>query len=59
MSNEEVKRGMSFFDGNEPGMEETISRRPWHRPPVTRIEIKRTLFLEGSVEDGTPVASSN
>lgn len=28
------------------------TRRPWHKPPVTRIEMKRTLAGGGSFVDG-------
>jgi hypothetical protein len=28
-------------------------RAPWHKPAVTRIEIKRTLIESGSGADGT------
>ena len=31
--------------------EPASQRKAWHRPVVTRIDIKRTMFLSGSAPD--------
>ena len=30
----------------------TLPRKAWHRPNITVIDIKRTMFLFGSIADG-------
>ncbi len=32
-------------------VEEKVTRRPWHRPSVTRIELKRTMLGSGAYND--------
>jgi len=34
--------------------EEKVTRRPWHRPSVTRIELKRTMWGSGPYTDEAP-----
>jgi hypothetical protein len=33
--------------------DEALSRRPWTRPNINRIEMKRTMFAVGSANDSS------
>jgi hypothetical protein len=46
------KKKDAMVDGNFKSREEMHLRRPWHKPPVRRIEIKRTFFGAASGNDG-------
>lgn len=35
---------------------DTANRRPWEKPVVTRIEMKRTMVAAGSAQDATTPA---
>jgi hypothetical protein len=50
-----VKQGSTGHqvDGNGREIESGVQRRAWHRPVITRIDIKRTILSGGSVNDGT------
>jgi hypothetical protein len=37
--------------------DEYLSRRPWIKPIITRIEMKRTMFAAGSGADSTDIHS--
>lgn len=57
--NEEKSESASIISlaGETAAVDEHI-RRPWHKPPITRIEIKRTMLGTGSLNDGEINASS-
>jgi len=52
MNNEDANKATATFETDETLLDSATTRRQWHKPPVTRIEIKRTLGGAGSSPDG-------
>ena len=52
MDNEKNKDLGMAFEAGEPVAGDTAVRRPWHKPAVTRIDIKRTMQGGNSENDG-------
>lgn len=52
MENEKDKSTAMISEKNGTVSPDAIERRPWHKPAVTRIDMKKTLSGEGSADDG-------
>ena len=51
MDNEKNKDLAMAFEDGKTAAGDTVARRPWHKPAVRRIDIKRTMNNFGSVGD--------
>ncbi len=53
MDNEKNK-GVAMTSGTGKAVAgDSVTRRPWHKPTVMRIDLKRTMVGDGSAADGT------
>ena len=52
MENEKDKSTAMTSGKSGTVSQETVGRRPWHKPTVTRIDMKKTMAGFGSGTDG-------
>ncbi len=52
MDNEKKKKLAMTFEEGKTVSGDIVTRRPWHKPVIKRINIKRTMFGEASLSDG-------
>ncbi len=55
MNNEKNKSITITSEASETVAGDESSRRPWHKPIVKRIDVKRTMFNLGSGADSVSV----
>lgn len=52
MENEKDKSTAMTSENNRTVSPDAAERRPWHKPTITRIDMKKTLSGEASGADG-------